>query len=92
MSEKTFNLIGTLLALGAGMLAQKLISALWRGVIGEPPEDPDDPDTNLGEALSWAVASGAAVAVVKIMTTREVKKYYNASTTPLQRAGDGANT
>lgn len=91
MNEKTFNLIGTLVALAAGAVAQKAVSALWRGVIGEPPEDPDDPNTNLGEALGWAVASGAFVAIVKIMTSRQVRKYYLASTTPLQRAGDNVN-
>lgn len=63
--------------IGSGVLAAKLARAAldkgWtrtRG--GEPPRNPAVPGTNWNEALTWAVASGVAVAVARLIATKGV--------------------
>ena len=77
MSAKLYNAIGALLAVGAGFAAQKLIEVLWRVVMNDdPPDNPEDPEVSLGQAVSWAVASGMVIAVAKLLTTRQWTRYY----------------
>ena len=64
-----------ILGIGTGVLAGKVARSLldkgWaktRG--GEPPRNPEVPGTSWGEALSWAVASGIAVAVARLLATK----------------------
>lgn len=60
---------------GSGLVAARLgRSALdkgWKATKGgEPPRNPAAPGTTWPEALQWAVASGVAVAVAKLVATR----------------------
>lgn len=63
--------------IGAGVLAAKVArSALDTGWArtrgGEPPRNPAVPGTSWSEALTWAVASGVAVAVARLVATKGV--------------------
>ena len=53
----------TIAALGAGLVAQKLVSAGWRFVRGSDPSSDDD--SPLPEILIFAAVSAATVAVAK---------------------------
>jgi hypothetical protein len=53
----------TIAALGAGLVAQKLVSAGWRFVRGTDPNSDDD--NSLPEILIFAAVSAATVAVAK---------------------------
>lgn len=63
--------------IGAGVLSAKVArSALDKGWAktkgGEPPRNPAVPGTTWSEALTWAVASGVAVAVARLIATKGV--------------------
>lgn len=52
------------------LAAQKLVSGAWKLTTGDEPPTPTDPDTPLGVALSWALASAIGVGVVQLVTLR----------------------
>jgi len=63
------------LGLAGGLVAAKVArSALDKGWArtkgGEPPRNPAVPGTTWGEAVTWAVASGIAVALARLVTTK----------------------
>lgn len=81
MGAKLYNAIGALLAVGAGFAAQKLIETVWKIVMNDdPPDNPEDPEVSLGQAVSWAVASGMVIAVAKLLTSRQWTRYYTGAT------------
>ena len=49
--------------------AQKLITAGWKAITGDEPPAPTDPDTPIGVAVSWAIASGVGIGVTQLVTT-----------------------
>jgi hypothetical protein len=53
----------TIAALGAGLVAQKLVAAGWRFVRGTDPSSDDE--SSLPEILVFAAVSAATVAVAK---------------------------
>ena len=51
--------------------ADKAVSAVWRRTKRtEPPADPAAPGTPWGEAMAWAIASGVAMSVARLLATR----------------------
>jgi hypothetical protein len=83
----TWRLLGTGSAVLAATVVERGIRALWKATTGErPPEHPEDPDTRWGEAVAWAVISGAAVAVARLAATRRAARYYKESTGELPKA------
>jgi len=87
MGSLVWKVLGTGSALVAAAAAQKGISALWRVSTGEdPPTVPEDPDTRWGEAVAWAVLSGAAIGLARLFATRRAAQYYRRSTGELPKA------
>jgi hypothetical protein len=71
MERTTWQIVGTGAAILTGILVRKLLMALWtRLAKHEPPTNPGAPDTSWSEGLAWAVASGAAVGVGRLVATR----------------------
>jgi hypothetical protein len=62
----------TLVALAAGLVAQKAVSAGWRLIRGTDPTDDDD--SSLPEILVFAAVSAATVAVAKNWATHRAKR------------------
>ena len=65
------------LGIGSGLVAAKVARSLldkgWaRTKGGEPPRNPAVPGTSWGEAVTWAVASGVAVSVARLLATKGV--------------------
>jgi len=61
--------------IGSGLVAAKVgrsvMDKAWTKQRGtEPPRNPAAPGTTWGEAISWAVASGIAVAIARLLATR----------------------
>jgi hypothetical protein len=76
-----WKLFGTLSAIFAGMAARKLLVKVWsKGTGGPPPANPAAPGTSWPEALGFAVASGAAMGVARMLATRKAAGYYKRST------------
>ena len=65
------KLVGIATGMVVRSLTDKALSALWKKTKHtEPPTDPASPGTPWGEALSWAAASGVAMAVARLVATR----------------------
>lgn len=57
----------------AASLARKALQVSWKAVTGEPPpDDPKSRETDWVVAVSWAVASGAAIGVARLLAERQV--------------------
>lgn len=81
MGKLMWRLMGGLGALLAGVAARAAIKRSWRLVTGhEPPANPEDPGTSWREALGWAVASGVAVGLARLLAARKAAEYYRRST------------
>ena len=64
-----------LVGIGTGVVVRKVtdkaLSSAWKKTKhAEPPADPASPGTPWAEALSWAAASGVAMAVARLLATR----------------------
>ena len=64
-----------LIGIATGVVTRKismvLLDKIWRKTKKtEPPADPASPGTPWAEALAWAAASGVAVGVARLVTTK----------------------
>jgi hypothetical protein len=67
------QIVVTVIALAAGLVAQKVVGAAWRFVRGSDPDAEDD-GGGTGEAIVFAAVSAAAVAGTKVFATRRIKR------------------
>ncbi|MBB3044834.1 DUF4235 domain-containing protein [Nocardioides sp. LMS-CY] len=68
-------------ALTAAAVAKKTLDKSWTLATGKkPPENPADPDVDIWEAVTWAVASGVAVGLARMLAQRRAASYYARST------------
>lgn len=68
-----YKMLGTLSAVAAAFVTKKLLTLLWKRILGhEPPDKPESLDVELTEAVTWAIASGAAVGLARVMAQRKV--------------------
>ena len=80
MSAVTWKALGTGSAVLSGIATKKIVSTLWRKSTGtEPPANPEDPDTTWGEAVLWAVISGALIGVARMLAARKAASFYRKS-------------
>ena len=80
-SSKVWSILSLASALGAAAFARKAIDATWKAATGkQPPENPADPDVNVGEAVAWAATTGAVVALARMFAQRRAAGYYTRST------------
>jgi hypothetical protein len=55
----------------AALAARKLLTFVWTKAVGhEPPENPEHPAVNWGEAIAWVVLSGVAGSVARVVVLR----------------------
>ena len=66
------KIFGTVMALAAAFVAQKLVASAWKAASGhKPPKaDDDDDDAGLAEVAAAAAITGAVVALVRVLATR----------------------
>ena len=80
-SSKIWSVFSLVSAVGAAALAKKGLDKAWSIATGkQPPENPADPDVEIWEAVSWAVASGVAVGLARMFAQRKAATYYARST------------
>lgn len=81
MGEKVFKLVGMAAAMAAGIAAKQVATRGWKLVMNDdPPANPEDPETQMWEAVTWALASGAAIALARLVATRKWTAYVAKST------------
>jgi len=79
--SKIWKIFGTVSAIGAGIATKKLLEVAWKTATGHaPPENPEHPDVQWWEAVSFAIASGAAIGVARMLAARKAAEYYRKST------------
>jgi hypothetical protein len=67
------RLIGIVTGIVVRKVSMQLLDKVWRKTKRtEPPADPASPGTPWLEALTWAAASGVAVGVSRLITTKGV--------------------
>src|SRR5580704_18771161 len=68
-----YKIFASLGAAVSASIARKTLTAGWKRATGkEPPTNPERLDVRWGEAVSWAVASAAAIAAAKLIAQRRV--------------------
>ena len=73
------------IGVGSGLLAAKLARTVldrgWEKTKGgEPPRNPAVPGTSWGEAVTWAVASGIALSISRMLATKGVASAWRKTT------------
>ncbi len=73
------NLVAKILTAGAavvaGIVARKTTDGTWKFVTGsDSPENPDDPDIDIKEAIAFAVLSGALVGLARMLANRQTTR------------------
>lgn len=67
------KLIGIATGVAVRKVSEKLLDVVWKKTKhSDPPADPASPGTPWVEALSWAAASGVAVGVSRLVTTKGI--------------------
>jgi len=80
-SSKVWSVMSLVSALGAAAFARKALNTSWKAATGKnPPENPADPDVQIGEAVAWAATTGAIVALARMFAQRRAAGYYAKST------------
>jgi hypothetical protein len=79
--SKVWSMMALASTVGAGIAARKAITTSWKVATGkEPPQNPADPDVSLGEAVAWAMFSGVAIGVARMLASRKAANYYRRTT------------
>ncbi|AXH96367.1 DUF4235 domain-containing protein [Ornithinimicrobium avium] len=81
-------------AVVAAIVARKTTDGTWKFVTGsDSPQNPDDPEIDLKEAIAFAVLSGALVGLARMLANRQTTRMMakGAGKTPEQTA-DRANS
>jgi len=73
--------VGGMSGIAAGAATRRLLQLGWRRTRGgDPPTNPASPGTRWSEALAWAVASGVAMAVTRMVSQRGAAGAWKAAT------------
>lgn len=79
--ELGWKILSGLSAVAAGVVARKTVELIWTRATGsKPPENPENPDVQLREAMLWAVATGVTIGVARMLATRSVAKAWHRAT------------
>ena len=66
-SSKVWSAFSVVAVLGAAAVAKKALNTGWKAATGKnPPANPADPDVAVGEAVTWAVVSGALIGLARM--------------------------
>ncbi|MBA2640207.1 MAG: DUF4235 domain-containing protein [Nocardioidaceae bacterium] len=75
---KVYSKGSTLLA---GVIALRLTETTWQlATHRKAPNDPEHPDINAREAITWALLSGVTAELTKILISRKTAQYWVRST------------
>ena len=79
--SKVWRVYGMAAGAAAMVVTRQVLDRGWRLATGNaPPKNPEHPDVTMAEALAWAVASGIAVGVARMLAARQAAHYWRRST------------
>lgn len=75
MGNLVAKLVTTGVAIAASAIAKKTTDGTWKFVTGKDvPDNPEDPDVDIKEAIFFAVLSGALIALFRMLANRQTSK------------------
>jgi hypothetical protein len=86
MGAFVWRVLGTGSAVLAGVLANKLVTTLWKKAGRDEVLDPRDPRTPTRDAILFAALTGLAVGAARTLATRKAAEYYEHSAGHLPKA------
>lgn len=90
MGSAAWKMLGTGSAVLAGLVATKLVSALWKSSGRDVPEDPTNPEeVNWGEAIAFAAITGLVANAARTAAQRKAAQYYARSSGHLPKPMEG---
>lgn len=76
-----YKLMATFASLFGAYAARKALQLVWKTATGkQPPANPEHPEVTWGEAVGWAVVSGAVIGVARMAAQRKVAASWHKST------------
>ena len=85
MGPIAWKIMGTGGAVLAGILATKVIDAIWARA-GQDEINPKNPNAPLAKAVAYAAITGLAVGAANTITTRRAARFYEKSAGHLPEA------
>lgn len=72
MEKVLYKLVGILGGVVAAKLARSLAEKVWKRTHhgADPPRNPAIPGTSWNEAVAWAVATGVAAGIARLLATK----------------------
>ena len=86
MGSFVWRIMGTGGAILAGIVANKLVTQLWKKAGRDEVVDPRDPRTPWKDAIAFAALTGLAVGAARTLATRKAAQYYEKSAGHLPKA------
>ena len=80
MGTFVWRVLGTGSAILAGVVASKVVTAVWKRAGRDEILDPRDPRTPWKDAVVFAALTGLAVGAARVLVTRKAAEYYEKST------------
>ncbi|MFC0359218.1 MULTISPECIES: DUF4235 domain-containing protein [Kytococcus] len=71
-----YKALATALPIVASVVASKVADGTWKITTGRSAQNPDDPEVGIKEAAAFALLSGAAVGVAKMLANRQASHFY----------------
>ncbi|HNI70135.1 MAG TPA: DUF4235 domain-containing protein [Marmoricola sp.] len=80
-SSAAWSITSVAMAFIGAAVAKQLLNVIWRLVTGKkPPRNPANPEVGTSEAVVWVIASGATIALARMLATRRAANYFTRST------------
>ncbi|MGC1207511.1 MAG: DUF4235 domain-containing protein [Ornithinimicrobium sp.] len=80
MGNLVWKIMASGAAVGASIVARKVTDGSWKFFRGdEAPKNPEDPDNGWGEAIAFALLSGAIVGLTRMLANRQAATIYKKS-------------
>ena len=85
LSKKPNKRLWTLYSRSASVLAAvssaQAVNLVWRASLGrKAPASPENPEVTMREAVAWAIVSGSAAQLARVIATRRAVDYWVRST------------
>jgi len=79
--RRTWQLVGAGSGLVAGLLTRRILVVVWKQVAhDDPPANPAARGVSWPQALTWAISSGVALAVTRLVAQRGAAEAWKAVT------------
>ena len=76
-----FKLLTLGATVGAASVARKVVAGTWKLAAGnEPPANPEDPEVTWQEAVAFALLSGAAIGLARMVASRQAAVVFRKAT------------